>query len=187
MNSSKSVSKSKKRIRIVKGRDGGCKRLVKSRDLALLTSADTIHFVSIWQCNALKIVAQYCTESYRKLQKGMATHHNPRRFPLFSIFCLKNFTAHSKSGFLMGHAGRTPCLGLLLVTLVNGGGYGGSGGSGSCGSLQEIFGEAPQREDDTWPPWPPWPWPPARPLRHGRVAARGPKPPPKKSSGTYVV
>ena len=57
----------------------------------------------------------------------------------------------------MGHAGRTPCLGLLLVTLVNGGGSGGSGGSGSCGSLQEIFGEAPQREDDTWPPWPPWP------------------------------
>ena len=72
-------SKSKKRIQ---RKRWGCKRLVKSRDLALLT----IHFVSIWQCNALKIVAQYCTESYRKLQKGMATHHNPRRFTLFSIF-----------------------------------------------------------------------------------------------------
>ena len=34
-----------------------------------------------------------------------------------------------------------------------------------------------------WPPWPPSPWPPARPLRHGRVPPRGPKPPPKKALG----
>lgn len=35
---------------------------------------------------AMQRIEDCCTILHRKLQKGMATHHNPRRFTLFSIF-----------------------------------------------------------------------------------------------------